>query len=295
SSGVDQDRALAWALTALHDRARRAELPVADGDDGLRERKKRETRQAISDTATRMFLERGFDAVRVAEIAHACGVSEKTVFNYFPSKEALVLDRNEGVAESVRRSLCDRESGRTLVQAMVELIESAVGEIFSHVDSAELDDEEVAFLHRFLDMVETTPALRAYQRDHIDHVVQVAARALGERVGVDPEDPEPQVAAYALVGLWALTWRSVLRHTRAGMPPSAARDAVVADVRRAARLLDAGLWCFAIVAQGAAHQEQFREAAQAMERAGRQVARAVRESHRAWARLTREQARRRRR
>ena len=61
--------------------------------EGLRERKKRLMRQQLSDTATAMFLERGFDEVRVAEIAAACGVSEKTVFNYFPTKEALVLDR----------------------------------------------------------------------------------------------------------------------------------------------------------------------------------------------------------
>src|SRR5689334_11485929 len=60
--------------------------------EGLRERKKRLLRQQLSDTATRMFIERGFDAVRVTEVAEACGVSDKTVFNYFPTKEALVLD-----------------------------------------------------------------------------------------------------------------------------------------------------------------------------------------------------------
>src|SRR5260370_7358464 len=60
--------------------------------EGLRERKKRLMRQQLSDTATQMFMERGFDAVRVTEIAGACGVSEKTVFNYFPTKESLILD-----------------------------------------------------------------------------------------------------------------------------------------------------------------------------------------------------------
>ncbi len=43
-------------------------------------------RQQLSDTATQMFMARGFDAVRVAEVAEACGVSEKTVFNYFPPR-----------------------------------------------------------------------------------------------------------------------------------------------------------------------------------------------------------------
>jgi hypothetical protein len=65
---------------------------------GLRERKKQAMRRQLSDTAARMFLERGFDAVRVAEVAAACGVSEKTVFNYFPNKEALILDRLDTTA-----------------------------------------------------------------------------------------------------------------------------------------------------------------------------------------------------
>jgi hypothetical protein len=70
--------------------------------EGLRERKKAETRQRLSDTATRMFLDRGFDGVKVTEIAAACQVSEKTVYNYFPTKEALVLDRWKATAQALR-------------------------------------------------------------------------------------------------------------------------------------------------------------------------------------------------
>jgi AcrR family transcriptional regulator len=55
-------------------------------------------RQLISDTATMMFLERGFDEVRVSEVAAACEVSEKTIYNYFPTKESLILDREEAMA-----------------------------------------------------------------------------------------------------------------------------------------------------------------------------------------------------
>jgi AcrR family transcriptional regulator len=73
--------------------------------EGLRERKKRLMRKQLSDTATAMFLERGFDAVRVAEVAEACGVSEKTVFNYFPVKEALVMDRLEATLAALRAGL----------------------------------------------------------------------------------------------------------------------------------------------------------------------------------------------
>ena len=81
---------------------------VAPHAEGLRERKKRLMRQQLSDTATQMFLERGFDAVRVAEIAKACGVSEKTVFNYFPTKESLILDRLESTMGSLRPAKATR-------------------------------------------------------------------------------------------------------------------------------------------------------------------------------------------
>src|SRR5580704_9227835 len=74
-------------------------------NDGLRERKKRLMRQQLSDAATQMFMERGFDAFRVAEVAAACGVSEKTVFNYFPTKESLIPDLLEATMASLRTGL----------------------------------------------------------------------------------------------------------------------------------------------------------------------------------------------
>src|ERR1700744_6632827 len=74
---------------------------------GLRERKKRLMRQQLSDTATAMFLDRGFDGVRVAEVGAACGVSEKTVFNYFPAKEGLVMDRRDATLSALSSGLSD--------------------------------------------------------------------------------------------------------------------------------------------------------------------------------------------
>src|SRR5690554_4399417 len=78
---------------------------VAPAPESLRERKKRETRQHISDVATGLFLERGFDEVRVADVAAAAGVSEKTVYNYFETKEALLLDREEKMRAALEQAL----------------------------------------------------------------------------------------------------------------------------------------------------------------------------------------------
>ena len=90
--------------------------------EGLRERKKRLTRQLISDTATNMFLERGFDEVRISEIAAACEVSEKTIYNYFPTKESLVLDREESIAADIRWALGPDTAGMSPVEAAVHTI-----------------------------------------------------------------------------------------------------------------------------------------------------------------------------
>jgi hypothetical protein len=84
---------------------------------GLRERKKARTRQAISDVATRLFVERGFDAVTVADVAEAADVSVKTVFNHFGSKEELFLDREPAVHATIVAAVTDRPPGRSTGRA----------------------------------------------------------------------------------------------------------------------------------------------------------------------------------
>src|ERR1700692_1706549 len=114
-------------------RASAGEAPEAGG---LRERKKRLMRQQLSDTATQMFLERGFDAVRVAEIAEACGVSEKTVLNYFPTKELLFLARLEATVASLRTGLA--KSGVSPVETALQVLDGELGAMTSWL--ADQDD-----------------------------------------------------------------------------------------------------------------------------------------------------------
>src|SRR5918998_3515708 len=83
--------------------------------EGLRARKKRAAREAIASTARRLFAERGFDAVTVAEVAAAAQVSEKTVFNHFPTKEDLAFaGREEGIARVVA-AIADRPAGTSVL------------------------------------------------------------------------------------------------------------------------------------------------------------------------------------
>ena len=66
---------------------------------GLRERKKARTRQLIADTAARLFAERGYEQVAVSEVAREAEVAEQTLYNYFPTKEQLVTDRDQQIQD----------------------------------------------------------------------------------------------------------------------------------------------------------------------------------------------------
>jgi AcrR family transcriptional regulator len=248
-------------------------------DEGLRERKKRLTRQLISDTATWMFCEHGFDNVRVSEVAAEVGVSEKTVFNYFPTKESLVFDREDDLAAGIRAALTERSADESPTQAFVAFIEREV----SHIDRLG-EDFRPLFL-AFLRMVDETPALQAAHRQGAARFVQIAREALAESVGVDPRDPEPLVAAQALMALWEVQMRSRERHLRAGTPIAELREAVLADTQRAARLLDTGLWSFNQVAQGASARSQLAAAAKVANEARAQVFDALRQARAAWSEL----------
>jgi AcrR family transcriptional regulator len=224
----------------------------APPDEGLRERKKRLMREQLSDTATAMFLERGFDAVRVAEVAGACGVSEKTVFNYFPTKESLVLDRLETTMASLRAGLADPEIPP--VQAALRILDRELSGMTGLLAGHDDPERAAQAIMRFGDLIRTTPSLRAYQSDMMNQFVLVAAEILAVRAEMNPDDPEPQIAARALLGLWHVQAESLRKHLAGTVAPAKVRDLVTADVRRAARLIDGGLGSFAT--RGSRHDEE---------------------------------------
>jgi AcrR family transcriptional regulator len=222
--------------------------------DGLRERKKRLMRQQLSDTATGMFLERGFDAVRVAEVAAACGVSEKTVFNYFPVKEALIMDRLEGTLAALRPGLADREHSpaEAVLAILARELTGMTGLLHGPGDVGPGDagvgrgggaEEAVRrrAIRRFGDLIRATPALRAYQADMMERSIFVATGILAARAGLTADDPEPQIAARALLGLWRVQADSLRKHLDHAATPDRLHELVTADVRRAARIVETGL------------------------------------------------------
>jgi AcrR family transcriptional regulator len=244
--------------------------------EGLRERKRRLTRQLISDAATLMFATRGFDNVRVAEVADSVGVSEKTVYNYFPTKESLVLDRADETIERVASALRERRPDESLTDAVVR----ALKEDMERFDQA--PDELIAFTPSFGEMIYSTPALRAAWLEVHDKLAVVARDELAALAQVDPDSPEPTIAGRALAGLAQVGFDSRNRHITEGLRGAALRDAVTNDVERAARVLETGLWSFNLLAHGARAKQQAIEAAKAAEAARKQVVTALRQARAAW-------------
>jgi AcrR family transcriptional regulator len=214
------------------ERRYRAEHP----GDGLRERKRRLTRHLISDAATAMFASRGFDAVKVSEIADRVNVSMKTLYNYFPTKESMVLDDADELIDGLAAALRDRQAGTSITDAFVGALES------NTYGSDLLDDELAARVATtFATMVKQTPALHAHWLEIQDRLARVAAEQLALQAGTEPTDPEPTIAGWALAGLVQVDMDSRARHIRAGRRGAQLRDAVAGDVRQAAELLETGL------------------------------------------------------
>jgi AcrR family transcriptional regulator len=159
----------------------------------LRESKKRETMQRISDIATGLFLARGFDAVTIEEIAAAASVSKPTVFNYFARKEDLFLDREDDVQRLLRQALDERPEGQSPIAALRHLVDRLCEQKHPF---ARIDGRTVAWWR----VVAASPSLRARVREIGDEAVEGLAGLLA--------GPEPDGRDRLVAGMVMLTWRT---------------------------------------------------------------------------------------
>lgn len=207
---------------------------------GLRERKKQQLRQRISNTATALFLAHGFDRVTVAQIAAACEVSEQTVFNYFPTKEAMFFDRSERSAGDLADAIRHRRDVPLTDAILSALVERGPLDGLGHVD----ETLALSLFRRFGATVEQSPSLAAARDADLIQLVGVVADALAERVGAHPDDPEVQISAIAVLGLAATRSRSTFLHLQGATSIAALDASVVDDVTRAVRTLAPALDAF---------------------------------------------------
>ncbi|MFH9179701.1 TetR family transcriptional regulator [Streptomyces albogriseolus] len=185
---------------------------------GLRERKRRRMYRTVSDIAVRMFLERGFDAVSVAEVAAAAEISKPTLFRYFPAKEDLVLyriaDHEEEPARVVREGPTPLEALKRHFLEGLERRDPVTGLN---------DDPEVLAFHTLL---YGTPSLVARLYGHLERAEEALAEALGG--GLDARLAAGQIIAVRRV-LAQENWRRIA----AGERLDAVREDAVAAAERA--------------------------------------------------------------
>ncbi len=206
------------------------ELPT-----GLRERKKAQTRQAIREAALRLFSERGFQGVTVAEIADEANVSVATVFNYFPTKEDLVYGRMETFEEELLRAVRGRPEGESILTAFGRFVLTPRGFLQT------ADEEAKRGLTAVTRVITGSPALLAREQQILERYTQSLAAQIADETGAARNDVEAWVAANALIGVHRALLDYVRREVLAGTDNRAIASGVRSEGMRALALLEKGL------------------------------------------------------
>jgi AcrR family transcriptional regulator len=202
---------------------------------GLRERRKQQTRQVISDIATRMFAARGFDEVTISQVAGAAGVAKMTVTNYFPRKEDLVFDRAEEIIGHLARVVAAREPGESMLAAIRR----------DYADMVARADVTLGLSSPgFVRMIQDSPVLtsRALEIQHLRE--QALGDAIAAETGTD--GPQQRLVAALLASVHRVLNAEASRRSLAG-EPRAEICAVLADAaNRAFDLLEPAIGSYGI-------------------------------------------------
>lgn len=170
-----------------------------DGDALNRQTRKRlATRQKISDKATRLFFERGFDQVTVDEIAEAADVSRMTVFNHFARKEDMFFDLDEEGRQALAGALQEKENGVSPIEILRLFAHRAVAEERPYARFFAPDSD------KFMATIRASETLRARARAIRDELSDVVAAALARRARRPLADPAAQLAAALLLATWTV-------------------------------------------------------------------------------------------
>lgn len=193
---------------------------------GLRQRKKEQTRQAIYEAARRLFSERGFNRVTVAEVAREANVSEVTVFNYFPTKEDLFYAGMHFFEEELLDAVRRRKPGESALKAFRRRLLDSVEGLRSK--------ERFAAIRSATDAYAASPSLASRERE----IVESYSRRLGELLG---GDVEAMAVAAALMGAHRAVVDYVRTRVREGERGDKLADDARTQIRRAFSRLEKGV------------------------------------------------------
>lgn len=166
--------------------------------EGLRERKKRATRRALSDAALRLAMDRGVANLTVEEISEAAGVSARTFFNYFSDKEQALFGDRPLLADPERMAALMRDAD-DVVDGLHRIALAAV--------AASADSREQMWLR--LKLLERCPEMTPRLFAKLDGLRDLLAAAVAARVGGEPTDVYPQLmagVAFAALRLAVIRW-----------------------------------------------------------------------------------------
>ncbi|NUR86083.1 MAG: TetR family transcriptional regulator [Nonomuraea sp.] len=203
-------------------------------EEGLRERKKRETRQRIADMAMGLFMIHGFEKVTVADVARAADVSVNTVFNYFGTKEDLFLDRQDDAGFLPAHVVEGRLPGESVVAAFRRDFLAAIEARdwrYGLNEGAEV----------FTRLVAESPSLLARMRELEQVRSDNLARALAEATDADPDDLRPRLVAGQVLETTRLLSRQATRRTLAGESWSEIQPWLREQAAQAFELLEKGI------------------------------------------------------
>jgi AcrR family transcriptional regulator len=198
--------------------------------EGLRERKKRRTRELIAACAARLFAEHGYEQVSVLDVAAAAEVSEQTVYNYFPTKRALVLDRDEDLRDQLTDLIANRPAGVSPATAIRDTALSMVEELRT------MSDTQVRGGLGYLST--RSPAVRRLALEMTDRHADAIAAVLADA----SDRPSPAVAkvhAIALAWVFQTITDESGRGAAAGIAPAEIADSLGLTVTAILDQLDA--------------------------------------------------------
>ena len=150
---------------------------------GFREKKKVKTRKLISDLATRLFIEKGYDAVTVAEIAERAEVGLTTLFNYFPTKESMAFDEDEDLERELLEAVSNRKKGATVLEALESHFQNLISE-----ETKEMVKGRKAFLQLMNSAPELSRAYRELWSRHeqsLSHLILIESRQRLSKIEAD--------------------------------------------------------------------------------------------------------------
>ncbi|GAA3026510.1 TetR family transcriptional regulator [Kitasatospora albolonga] len=201
-------------------------------EPGLRESKKQETRQLISDCATRLFVEQGFEQTTIAEIAAAARVAKKTVTNYFARKEDLALDHHAEFTQGLARAVAERGPQDAPLTALGRTFRAA---LLAH-------DPVVGFTGpTFARMVADSPTLTARLRELHDLREEALVIALAEAAPPHTPSIAPRATAALIAASDRLLFRRIQKLTLAGRSDDEIEAALLPEADHLYALLSAAV------------------------------------------------------